>query len=225
MCGRFTIRAAPQVLQQEFDLLDWPALQPPYNISPTQQVPIVRLHPGGSDREVTLLRWGLVPSWAPDLKTGARMFNARAETVASKPAFRSAFKQRRCLVPADGFYEWRKGTKPKDPKQPFLIHLDSDQPFAMAGLWESWHPKEPDNVTKPSTVETFTIITTEANDQVRELHDRMPVILAKQDYETWLNPSAKALQLLELLKPFTDQSLVPTPMDPLHPPRPDKEFF
>jgi putative SOS response-associated peptidase YedK len=233
MCGRFTIRAAPQVLKQEFDLFDWPSLQPQYNIAPTQQVPIIRLHPGGSQREVSLLRWGLVPSWAPDLKTGARMFNARAETVAAKPAFRSAFKARRCLVPTDGFYEWKKGAKPKDPKQPFLIHLQSDKPFAMAGLWECWQPGEVDKETRgqgdkethSSAIETFTIITTEANQQVRELHDRMPVILAKKDYETWLNLGARAPRLLELLKPSSEESLVLTPMDPLRPPSAERTLF
>src|SRR5438874_200917 len=120
MCGRFTLRAPPQQLAEEFDLTDWPSLSPRYNIAPTQQVPVIRLRPDGPVREAVLMRWGLVPFWAEDIKIGSRMINARADSLATKPAFRAALKQRRCLVPADGFFEWRKGTL---PKQPYHIHF------------------------------------------------------------------------------------------------------
>lgn len=169
MCGRFTLRVPAAELVEIFRLLRRPDVQPRYNIAPTQPVAVVRRIDRG--RELSMLRWGLVPSWAKDPKIGARMINARAETVATKPAFRTALRRRRCLVPADGFYEWAKSAG--GTKQPHYITRRDGRPFAFAGLWESWDG--PDG----SSIESCTIVTTEANDLVGRIHDRMPVILSE----------------------------------------------
>ncbi|MCS7236766.1 MAG: SOS response-associated peptidase [Thermoguttaceae bacterium] len=214
MCGRFTLRASAQTVAEQFALIDLPPLVPRYNIAPRQPIGIVRLrrdpfagsnafppseHSAGSqrgatNREFAVVRWGLVPSWANDPAIGDRLINARAETVASKPAFRSAFRYRRCLIPADGFYEWAKVS---GRKKPFFFRLPNDQLFAFAGLWEAW--EGPDQ----SYLETATIITTEANEQVRKIHDRMPVILKPEDYSEWLDPEvSKSDKLMSLLRPL-----------------------
>ena len=196
MCGRFTLRAAPSVLAQQFAIFDMPPIGPRFNIAPTQAVPVVRMNPWEGDprRELVALRWGLIPGWAKDPAIGNRMINARAETVAEKPAYRTAFRRRRCLVPADGFYEWQR-IGPK--KQPYFIHKLDDGPFALAGLWESW--QAPDQ----SHIESFTVLTTEPNDVVRPIHDRMPVILNESDYSLWLDPAVKEPRVLApLLKPY-----------------------
>jgi len=196
MCGRFTLRASPRELVEMFELFREPELVPRYNIAPTQQVAAVRR--GERGRELTLLHWGLVPSWSKDPRMGARMINARSETVAEKPSFRSAFRRRRCLIPANGFYEWKKlGSR---AKQPVLITLEDDLPFAFAGLWEHWHG--PDR----TEMESCTIITTEANELLREVHDRMPVILPARDYNRWLDPRTDQREEIEPL-------LVPYPAD------------
>lgn len=191
-------------LLQQFALEAGPEWAPRYNIAPTQQVPVVRVAPDSGEREMTLLRWGLIPSWAKDASIGNRLINARAETVASKPAFRAAFKRRRCLVPADGYYEWQKvGSK----KQPYLIQRQDGAPFAFAGLWESWHADRPD------AVETFTIITTDANEATTAIHDRMPVILDEEDYAMWLDPEFEGREALEsLLRPYPGEALQLTPV-------------
>ena len=149
---------------------------------------------GEPRRELVALRWGLIPSWAKDQAIGNRMINARAETVAEKPAYRTAFRRRRCLVPADGFYEWQRTGK---KKQPYFIHRRDDRPFALAGLWESW--QRPDH----SQIESFTVLTTEPNDVVRPIHNRMPVILNESDYDLWLDPALEEPgPLTPLLKPY-----------------------
>jgi putative SOS response-associated peptidase YedK len=200
MCGRFTLRARPELLATLFDLSEVPPLAPRYNIAPTQPVSAVRAGFGGGEREMTFLTWGLIPSWAKDISMGARMINARSETVAEKPSFRAAFKYRRCLVPADGFYEW-KSISGKS-KQPYLIHLPDHEPFAIAGLWEHW--EGPDG----SVIESCTLLTTDANEAVRPLHNRMPVILAQDDYEEWLDPEAQDTDnLRHLLRPFPAESI------------------
>src|SRR5258708_32718983 len=179
MCGRYTLAESPRKLAKRFDVPETPDLPfdgQRFNIAPTQQVPIVGL--GKEAREMTLARWGLIPSWAKDSKIGNSLINARADTVAEKPAFRSAFKRRRCLIPADGFYEWKTGEK---VKQPYYIHLKDGQPFAFAGLWEQWEPPEGESVR------SCAIITTDANDLMRPLHHRMPVILDPKHYATWLD--------------------------------------
>jgi putative SOS response-associated peptidase YedK len=192
MCGRFTLSSNKQRLQKTFPMFDLMDVRERFNIAPTQQILAVRQEdaqrPKGS-----MLRWGLIPSWAKEKKIAASLINARADSVADKPSFRNAFKRRRCLILADGFYEWRKGTT---PKQPFHIRRKDGEPFAFAGLWERWTGEEP-------PLESCTIITTDPNDVVRPLHDRMPVILDAKDYATWLNPANSDPGVLqEMLRPF-----------------------
>jgi putative SOS response-associated peptidase YedK len=199
MCGRFTLHSRLNLLLQQFALQAGPDWAPRYNIAPTQSVPIVRIRPGTGQREMALLRWGLVPSWAKDISIGSRMINARAETVATKPSFRAAFKHRRCLVPADGYYEWQKTAA---GKQPYYIHFRDDTPFALAGLWESWRPDEGDALA------TFTIITTDASAATSHIHDRMPVILDPDDYPLWLDPEFEGRDTLQaLLRPYAGDEL------------------
>lgn len=197
MCGRFTLTATADELRQLFDLADSPVLAklaPRYNIAPTQPVVVVREHPKSGARTLDVMRWGLIPSWSKEPGTGAPLINARAETVADKPAFRSAFKRRRCLVPASGFYEWQA----KDGhKQPYYVHVAGGVPFAMAGLWETWHGPDGDEI------DSCTIITTAANPLVRPLHERMAVILPPAAYGDWLDPTIEDPHLLQsLLEPF-----------------------
>lgn len=193
MCGRFTLRTNIHEIAHLFELPDVPTLPFRYNIAPTQDVAAVRRSPTQNDRELRLLHWGLIPSWSKDAKIASRLINARAETVAEKPSFRSAFTKNRCLILADGFYEWQKLADGK--KQPFYIHRQDDGPFAFAGLWEAWdHDGQ--------AIESCTIITTTANEVMQPLHDRMPVILAKPAYDQWLDPQFKDKPALkELLKP------------------------
>lgn len=179
MCGRYTLTASGEALAKAFDLPSAPDLPPRFNIAPTQEVAAVRVERPATERRLVLLRWGLIPWWAEDPTIGNRMINARAETVAEKPTFRDAFRSRRCLVVADGFYEWKRlsdGTK-----QPFYVRLKSGELFAFAGLWDSWRSDGAD-------VESCTLLTTDANELVRPIHDRMPVILKPRDYDLWLNP-------------------------------------
>ncbi len=197
MCGRFTLRSPGNLIIEQFEL-DFQtdvlaALRPRYNIAPTQSVPVIR----GKDRDVALLKWGLVPFWSKDPKGGARMINARSETVATKPAFRSAFKKKRCLVPADGYFEWIKEGK---KKKPFWIRMKDEQPFLMAGLWEKWRD---DSVEDATPLETFTVLTTSSNSLTQDIHDRMPVILSPNDYERWLDPDVQGEdELSYLFEPF-----------------------
>lgn len=192
MCGRYTLHTASETLRKHFQVANPVELAPRFNIAPSQSVLAVRM--GATDREFALLRWGLVPFWAKDKKIGYRTINARAETVASKPAFRAAFRQRRCLIPADGFYEWKPQSR---GKQPYYISLQQNNLFAFAGLWERWTSDTGD------ILESCTIIVTTANDLVGSIHARMPVILNPADYATWLSPSeTSAVQLTALLKPY-----------------------
>jgi putative SOS response-associated peptidase YedK len=194
MCGRFTLTDPDVDLAVQFGLPEIPDMQPRYNIAPTQPVAAVRLKAGDEAREMVMLHWGLIPFWAKDPKIGARMINARSETAAQKPSFRMAFRQRRCLVIADGFYEWQKqnGTK-----QPFFIRLRDARPFAFAGLWEHWEGKD------ASVIESCTLLTTEPNDLLRTLHNRMPVILSPGDYDLWLDPEVQQPDLIQpLLRPY-----------------------
>lgn len=206
MCGRFTLRVPAGLLVEEFGLAAAPALSPRYNIAPTQNVPVIRASDDATQRRCDPLRWGLVPSWADDPAIGNRMINARSETVAVKPAYRAAFQRRRCLVPADGYYEWRaEGSG----KQPYFFHLEGDRPFVFAGLWESW--QAPDG----SPLETFVIITTDANSQTQPYHDRMPVVLRGLALDLWLQPTAQRDQLLEILQPRPLDGLVIEPVSKL----------
>jgi putative SOS response-associated peptidase YedK len=208
MCGRFSLNASPEQLAERFDLPEAPTVAPRYNIAPTQPVAIVRLNPQSKAREWTHVLWGLVPSWAKDPSMGAKMINARAESVAEKPAYRAAFKRRRCLVPATGFYEWQKLEK---RKQPHFIAMRDGQPFAFAGLWESWH--SPDG----SALESCTILTTDPNEVMSPLHNRMPVIVAPADYAQWLgsgeDETPHALdQLRHLLRSYPADEMVAYPV-------------
>ncbi len=182
-----------------FQLERWEDLRPRYNIAPESNVACVRLNAADRSRECVQMQWGLIPSWAKDPTIGRKLINARGATVAEKPSFRSAFRSRRCLVLADGFFEWqREGKK----KQPFYIRLQHDQPFAFAGLWERWTNNGLD-------LQTSTIITTEANELLRPVHDRMPVILHLNDVEDWLDPARGRGE--ELLRPYPahEMSLFP----------------
>lgn len=182
MCGRYALTSPPAVIAERFDLAWAPDVPPHYNIAPSQTIPVVRETEKG--RELAMLRWGLIPSWAKEPSIGMKLINARGETLAEKPAFRSAYRQRRCLVPADAFYEWKPVA---GRKQPYCIRMREDGPFGMAGLWEHW--KAPDG----QTVESCTIITVDANALVAELHDRMPLILAPENYGAWLRAESKEL--------------------------------
>lgn len=184
-----------------FQGLTFSARTPRFNIAPTQNVLSIRNDKSGALESVDL-RWGLVPSWAKDLKIGARMINARGETVAEKPSFRSAFKKRRCLVLADGFYEWKKEA---DGKQPYYITRADDQPFAMAGLWEAWRDKTIDDAP---WIQTCTVITTTANEMMQPLHDRMPVILEQSQFDMWLDRKfAEREPLEQMLLPFSSDEM------------------
>jgi len=204
MCGRFTRTAASkETLADLFNLSDPPGLLPLFNIAPTQPVAAVRVVPSGQDRELVTLRWGLIPSWADDPKIGYKMINARSEAAETKPSFRSAFKSRRCLIAADGYYEWQKRD---GAKQPFYIHMKGGKLFAFAGLWERWAP------TDGEAIESCTILTTDANKLTKPIHDRMPVIVDPADFGRWLDPAEKPAALQALLHPFPPDSMEAYPV-------------
>ena len=190
MCSRYFLDADGNVIAYTFRVPGNVAVLRRYNIAPTQAAPVVRVDANGT-REMPMLRWGLVPPWAKELAVGTKMINARGETAHEKPAFREAMKARRCLVPATGFYEW-KGIAGR--KQPFAITLPDRPVFAFAGLWESWRPRDGE------PVETFTIVTTDANETIARIHDRMPVILPREAEEKWL--SGDAADAVGLVKPY-----------------------
>jgi putative SOS response-associated peptidase YedK len=191
MCGRFALIVDASVLADVFDVDPPRQLEPRFNIAPTQSVPVIRSL--GANRECVLVRWGLVPSWAKDQKIGARMINARGETITEKPSFRAAVKTRRCIIPADGFYEW---ARTGEGKQPHFIHFTDGRVLAFAGLWERWHRGD----SQP--LETCTIITTRPNDLIAGLHDRMPVILPPERLAEWLAPKQlNPERLQDLLAP------------------------
>ncbi|MCE5268026.1 MAG: SOS response-associated peptidase [Planctomycetaceae bacterium] len=210
MCGRFTLRTSASEIAKQFGVLDVAPSAPRFNIAPTQAVPVVRVAPevalaphppesGEPRRELVGLRWGLVPSWAKDPQVGSRLINARAETAASKPAFRAAMRRRRCLMLADGFYEWRREGQ---AKQPYFIRLRDDRPFAFAALWEAW--EGPDH----SLLETCALLTTEANELLRPIHDRMPAILPPESYRPWLNHALDDPRpLVSLLAPYPSSEM------------------
>lgn len=213
MCGRYFLQRDPAGLVDYFgrDATAGPTpnFAPNWNVAPTQDMPVLRRHPETGERRLDTLRWGLVPRWAKDATGGARLINARAEGVAEKPSFRDAFAKRRCLVPADGFYEWLAPTEAgsKDPKQPYAVALASGEPMALAGVWEGW--KDPDG----NWLRTYSIITTEANEKQRPLHHRMPVILARDDWPAWLGEAAAGGDaLLDLLRPCPPEWLACWPV-------------
>lgn len=181
MCGRFTLTASPELVAEFFEVAEMPPLTPRYNIAPTQPAPVVRWDRRQKQRRMSLLRWGLIPHWADDPSIGYKMINARAETVTTRSVYHTAFKQRRCLVIADGFYEWQK-IEGKKPKQPYYICLRDSGLFAFAGLWEHWEGRD------GSVIDSCTVLTTHPTEVMKPLHDRMPVILHPKDYRTWLDP-------------------------------------
>jgi putative SOS response-associated peptidase YedK len=206
VCGRFTLTVEGQQLLELFGLTHLIAHEPRFNIAPTSAVPIVRAYPTG-ERDLTPMRWGLIPSWAKDKKIGNRMINARSETLAEKPSFRRAYARRRCLVPADGWFEWTPppaGAPKGRPKQPWHIRRPDRAPFAFAGLWEQWSGpgagRQGDGVVE--SIESFTIITTAANRSLAHLHHRMPVVLPEESWQPWLDPGLhETASLQELLAP------------------------
>jgi len=207
MCGRFTQTASPEVIAQQFEVADLPLFTPRYNIAPSQAVAAIRIKPEKTERQLVLLRWGLIPSWAKDPKIGHQCINAKAETVAEKPSFRAAFKTRRCLVIATGFYEWQvQGSA----KQPMWIGLKNHRPFAFAGLWEHW--QSPDG----EVIESCTILTAEPNELMRPIHNRMPVILPPTAYDQWLDPTFQYAEPLKaLLRPYPSDELRAYPVSTL----------
>jgi putative SOS response-associated peptidase YedK len=204
MCGRFTLTSTPEELAQRFGLDAPPSCAPRYNIAPGQDVLAVRAHAGGG-RGTSLLRWGLVPAWSDpaSASVGGPLINARAETAAARRAFRDAFRARRCIVPASGFYEWANRG---DFRQPYWIAPNDGAPFAIAGLWERWIA--PDG----ARLESCALLTTAANARVAELHDRMPAILAPAHYAAWLDPAREVAALAELLAPLASDALAFRPV-------------
>jgi len=196
MCGRFTLTLDPGDLQDELNFdISSAVLTPRYNIAPSQPVAAVR---DGGTRKVELFQWGLVPSWAKDASIGYKMINARSETISEKPSFRVPFSRRRCLIPADGFYEWAQG---EGGKIPYYFYLKDHKPFTFAGLWEEWQPPEGE------LLRTCTIITCAANDVLKQYHERMPVILPADIRWLWLDPAAKAPELQSWLKPYPSDGM------------------
>lgn len=191
MCGRFALTASADQIADLFSVPAPVGLEPHYNIAPTSRVLAVRMQ--GGMREATRMRWGLIPRWAKDVRIGARMINARSETVASKPAFRSAYAKRRCLVVADGFYEWQRVGR---DRLPYLFRCEGGGPFAMAGIWEAWRNPEGERI------ESCAILTTAANDRVAPIHERMPVILPIERWDDWLSSSTDAAGFTAWLRPF-----------------------
>jgi putative SOS response-associated peptidase YedK len=224
MCGRFTLRASAGVIAEQFALFEVPAFAARFNIAPTQPVPVIRRracvaadHAREASpkpaRSLAWLRWGLVPGWAKDAAIGARLINARAETAAEKPAFRVAMRRRRCLIVADGFYEWQRAGR---SKQPYFIRLRNDRPFAFAGIWEAWEGAD------HSSLETCAILTTDPNELIRPIHDRMPAILSPSAYDAWLDPALEdPQQVLPLLISYPSGAMSAEPVanfvnDPAH---------
>ncbi|MEY2695916.1 MAG: hypothetical protein RL333_54 [Pseudomonadota bacterium] len=198
MCGRYVRFSDMSTFAELFSAKGKPAARPSYNIPPSSQVLVARYDAHGQ-RELALLKWGLVPSWSSEPRTEFSTINARAETIADKPAFRSAFKQRRCLIAADGFFEWHKESD--GHKQPYFFRLIGGHPFAFAGIWERW---ERDSMV----LETCSIIVTVANEKMRPIHPRMPVILEPEDYDAWMDPkTSEAFKLQRFLRPMASERM------------------
>lgn len=197
MCGRYDLATTSKALAAHFQLLFEPTFSPRYNIAPTQVLPVVRSD-GSRARQCVAMRWGLIPSWAKDAGIGNKMINARGESLSQKPAFRTLVKSRRCLVPATGFFEWKKTGK---IKQPYRIHPSNEGLFAFAGLWDSW--RDANN----QVIESFTIITGRPNSLVQPIHDRMPAIIAPDQYERWLTGELDSDGLAAVLDPFPADQL------------------
>jgi putative SOS response-associated peptidase YedK len=205
MCGRYRLSRRKQLVEEYFGGVsgaeEW---SPRYNIAPTQSVPVIRQNPKEPARELSLMRWGLIPSWAKDPLAAAKMINARPETAATKPAFRDSLRLRRCLIPADGFYEWHRTGK---TKQPYCFEVDDGKLFAFAGIWDRW--KDPAG----DAIKTCSILTTTPNALTAFVHDRMPVILDPDGYDLWLDPGVRDVKVAsELLKPYDARTMLRYPV-------------
>jgi putative SOS response-associated peptidase YedK len=199
MCGRYSVTTAPEAIARLFRVTGpLPNLPARYNAAPGQDLPVIRRHPETGEWRLDLLRWGLIPHWAKDRKIAWRCINARSENIARTTAFRDAYRKRRCLVPIDNFFEW-KAIKGQKAKQPFAIGMRDRSPFGLAGVWENWRDPETDHWLR-----TFAIVTTDSNDLVAQIHDRMPAILAPRDFERWLGDEADPH---DLLQPFPSEPM------------------
>ena len=206
MCGRFVLKAPFSELVRLYNITNNLNLEPRYNIPPTEDIAVVRPDPGGTGRRLDMLRWGLVPYWARDIKIGFSLINAKAETVAEKPAFRDAFKERRCIIPADGFYEWKK--LDAKTKQPYAIVMKERSVFGFAGLWERWKDR-----ASGQAIQSCTIVTTTPNEVCAPIHDRMPVILEPKDYARWLGEEpTEPPHLMMMLKPYPGAAMEAYPV-------------
>ncbi|MDR3727136.1 MAG: SOS response-associated peptidase [Terracidiphilus sp.] len=210
MCGRYGRRADKQRIAEwmqahDTGIFDNCYFAPSYNVAPQSFQPVVRLSPDTGERELAVMRWGLVPFWAKDAKMAFNTINAKAEAITASPAFREAMKRRRCLVPADWFYEWKK--LDAKAKQPYAISMKDAELFAFAGLWDKWKDK-----ATGQTLETYTVITTDPNDLMKPIHDRMPVILRRQDYERWLSPGDPTHPPVDLLRPYPAEEMKAWPV-------------
>jgi putative SOS response-associated peptidase YedK len=196
MCGRYAVTTAPEAMRALFRYLEQPNFPPRHNVAPTQPVAIVRMAEG--NREFALVRWGLIPGWVKDPRGFSLLINARGESVLDKPAFRNAMKRRRCLFPADGFYEWKRDG---ERRQPWFVRLKSGQPMAFAGLWETWSGPNGEEM------ETAAIVTTTASRSIAHIHDRMPVIVAPEAFDFWLDPNVDARSAAAVIAPAPDAAL------------------
>ena len=210
MCGRFALMTSTEQLAEDFGvpqaaLAEMPLSVPRYNIAPSQPVAAIRLAENGA-RELTFFQWGLIPSWAKDVKFGSKLINARSETVAEKPSFRAAFKRRRCIIPADGFYEWQKT---ESGKQPMFIQAADKRPLPLAGLWEFWRSPTGD------AIQSCTILTTGPNEMMAAIHNRMPVILEAEDFESWLDPGPSPTDAMHLFRAYPAHKMMAYPVSTL----------
>lgn len=207
MCGRYTLKSRAEVIAKTFGVAVPPTLPERFNIAPSQLVLAIREKPASHERELLALQWGLVPFWADDPEIGSRMANARAESAAIKPAFRSSFRAHRCLIVADGFYEWQSRN---GKKQPYYIRLKTGQPFGIAGLWDRWDKQE------GVPIESCTILTTDANEPMMAIHERMPVVIPPESFDVWLNPAEHDVaKLTRLLRPFHPDAMTAYPVSTL----------
>lgn len=205
MCGRFALIISQAELEKIFGLRLDEEFNPRYNIAPSQTVPVITFQEKDKKKKISSMKWGLVPSWAKDPSIGDRMINARSETIHEKPSFRNAFQRRRALIPASGFFEWKREG---NAKTPYFIGMKEMKTFAFAGLWERW-------IHDDNFLETFTILTTEANELVRLIHDRMPVIIPENAYDKWLHPSTDLSQIIPLLAPYPEDTMQAYPISKL----------
>src|SRR5437879_1606290 len=205
MCGRYTLKTPVELLSELFQFPEIIPLKPRYNIAPSQPVAVVRLLPDENERKLAMLRWGLIPAWTKDLKKARVPINAKSETVAELPTFRAAFRKRRCLIPTDGFYEWKQEG---ERKQPVYIRMKDGETFAFAGLWEHWEDKD------GMVIESCTLLTTEPNELLESVHNRMPVILDPTDYEQWLDPDIQDVnRFTSFLRPYPPDEMTWYPVN------------